>query len=157
MAVEIAPVLATEKQLLWDRMQDYMAELMPYGNFAPVDDVFQYKWFDLYWRDSDRFPFWAIVEGNRAAFALVRLGKRNEMAEFYSFPEFRRTGVALDFARQILNRFPGPWELSEYRADVAAVAFWHRAIADYPFEEQTYVGNEGKERLRQTFVVPERV
>ena len=156
MAVEIAPVLVTEKPLLWDRMQHYMAELMQYGNFAPVDDVFQYQWFDLYWQDSDRLAFWAIVEGNRAAFALVRLGKRNEMAEFYSFPEFRRTGAALDFARQILKRFPGPWELSEYRANVAAVAFWRRAIADYPFEEQIYVGNEGKERLRQTFLVPEK-
>ena len=154
MAVEIAPIPVTEKSLLWDRMQHYMAELMPYGNFAPVDGVFQYKWFDLYWQDSNRLPFWAITKGSCAAFALVRLGKHNEMAEFYSFPEFRRTGVALDFAGQVLRRFPGPWELSEYRANVAAVSFWHRVIATYPFEEQIYVGNEGKERLRQTFLVP---
>lgn len=154
MQVDIAPVPLSEQPLLWGHFQRYCAELMPYGNFAPVDGIFQYKWFDLYWRDEDRFPFWAIADGTRAAFALVHQGPRTEMAEFYSFPEFRRSGTALDFARQILKRFPGPWEVSEYRANVAAVAFWHRVIADYAFEERSYIGQEGKERLSQTFTVP---
>ena len=155
MAVGIVRITESEKSLLWERMQHYMAELMPFGNFAPIDGVFQYKWFDLYWRDRNRIPFWAMVGSERAAFALVLRDDRTEMAEFYSFPEFRRTGVALDFARQILRRFPGPWELSQYRAHGAAVAFWHRVIAAFPFEEEIYVGGEGKERLRQTFVVPD--
>lgn len=154
MAVEIVPIPVSEKALLWERVQHYMAELMPFGNFAPLDGVFQYKWFDLYWRHPNRFPFWAMIGSDRAAFALVLREERTEMAEFYSFPEFRRTGVALDFARQVLRRFPGPWELSEYRGHGAAVAFWRRVIAAYPFEEVIYVGGEGKERLRQTFVVP---
>lgn len=154
MRVEIAAVPHTEKALLWDHFQRYCAELMPFGNFAPVDGVFEYKWFDLYWRDPDRFPLWAIADGNRAAFALVHHGARTEMAEFYSFPEHRRSGIALDFARQILKRFPGPWETSEYRANVGAVAFWHRVIAGYSFQEREYIGQEGKERLSQTFTVP---
>jgi predicted acetyltransferase len=95
-----------------------------------------------------------MVDGKRAAFALVHREQRTEMAEFYSFPEFRRTGVALDFARQIIKRFPGPWEISQYRAHVAAVAFWHRVIEHYPFSERVYIGGQGKERLEQTFVVP---
>ena len=156
MGVEVVPIPIEDKTLLWDRMQNYMAELMPFGNFAPVDGIFQYKWFDLYWGDSNRFPYWAVVGKEPAAFALVHRDERTEMAEFYSFPEFRRTGAALDFARQILGLFPGPWELSEYRQNVAAVAFWHRAIEAYPFEEQVYVGGEGKERLRQIFVVPDK-
>ena len=154
MRVEVAPIPLADKPLLWDRIQHYMAELMAFGNFAPVDGVFQYEWFDLYWTDPSRFPFWAIVDNKRAAFALVHQENRTDMAEFYSFPEFRRTGVAIDFARQILRRFPGPWELSEYRANVAAVTFWRRVIDAYPFEEQLYVGGEGKERLRQIFIVP---
>ena len=154
MAVEIVPIPVEDKPLLWDRMQHYMAELMAFGNFAPVDGIFQYKWFDLYWTESKRFPFWAMLDNRRVAFALVCCEDRTEMAEFYSFPEVRRSGAALDFARQILKRFPGPWELSEYRQNVAAVAFWHRVIKAYPFEEQLYVGGEGKERLRQLFVVP---
>jgi predicted acetyltransferase len=154
MRVEIATVPLSEKPLLWEHFQRYCAELMPYGNFGPVDGVFEYKWFDLYWRDADRFPFWAIADGTRAAFALVHREERTEMAEFYSFHEFRRSGVALEFARQILKRFPGPWEISQYRANAGAVAFWHRVIADYAIEERAYIGEQGKERLSQTFTVP---
>src|SRR5512135_718627 len=154
MVVEIVPIPVEDKTLLWNRMQHYMAELMPFGNFAPVDGIFQYKWFNLYWTDSNRFPFWATINNERQAFALVCREDRTEMAEFYSFPEFRRSGAALDFARRILKRFPGPWELSEYRQHVAAVAFWHRVLEGYSFEEEIYVGGEGKERLRQLFVVP---
>lgn len=155
MKIEIARVPIEDKPLLWDRLQNYCAEMMQYGNFQPVDGVFEYKWFDEYWREPDRHPFWALADGERAGFALVRRAdKRWEMAEFYSFPEFRRTGVALDFARQLLKRFPGAWELSEYRSNVGAVAFWHRVIKKYPFAERVYVGGEGKERLEQTFVVP---
>jgi predicted acetyltransferase len=154
MRVEIAPVLLSEKPLLWDYFQRYCAELMPYGNFGPVDGIFEYKWFDLYWEEPGRFPFWAMADGNRAAFALVHREERTEMAEFYSFPEFRRSGVAFEFARQILRRFPGAWEISQYRANLGAVAFWHRVIGGYDFQERVYVGEQGKERLEQTFIVP---
>ena len=153
MSVEIVPVRVEDKAELWTRMQAYMAELMQFGNFAPVDGVFQYPWFDLYWKEPGRHPFWALADGKRAAFALVHCEGRTEMAEFYSFPEFRRTGVALDFARQIIKRFPGAWEISQYRAHIAAVTFWHRVIEEYEFTERVYIGGEDKERLEQTFLV----
>jgi predicted acetyltransferase len=153
MRVEVVPVPMSDRPLLWTHMQAYMAELMPFGNFGPVDGEFKYEWFDLYWQVPNRFPFWAFVDGKRVAFALVHREERTEMAEFYTFPEFRRTGAGLDFARQLLKRFPGPWEISQYRAHRVAVDFWHRVIADYPFAERVYVGGHGKERLEQTFVV----
>jgi len=154
MHVVIEPIAVADKDLLWQRMQAYMAELMPFGNFAPVNGVFEYEWFELYWREPDRHAFWAKIGNAIAAFALVHRGQRTEMAEFYTFPEFRRTGVGIDFARQLLRRFPGPWEISQYRAHHGAVAFWHRVIAEYPYVERVYVGGQGKERLEQTFIVP---
>ncbi len=153
-AVLLVPVPASDKPLLWDALQKYIAELMAFGTHRPVDGVFQYPWFELYWREANRFPFWAYAGGARAGFALVHREERTEMAEFYTFEDYRRSGIGLDFARQILKRFPGPWTLSEYRAHGAAVAFWHKVIADYPFAERVYVGGQGKERLEQTFVVP---
>jgi predicted acetyltransferase len=157
MTVAVIPVAESEKAQLWPYLQDYIRELMPYdGGPVPADGVFDYPYFDLYWREDGRWPFWGMVDGRRAAFALVhRAGERIEMAEFYSFPQFRRTGTALQFARGVMTRFPGPWELSQYRAHAASVAFWRRVIADWPFEESAYLGAQsGKERLRQTFTVP---
>jgi predicted acetyltransferase len=154
MTALLVPVPPSDRALLWDELQKYILELTQWGTHQPVDGVFQYPWFDLYWTEPNRFPFWSYVDSVRAGFALVHREERTEMAEFYSFESFRRTGTALDFAQQILKRFPGPWTLSEYRAHTAAVAFWKKVIADYPFDERVYVGGQGKERLEQTFVVP---
>ncbi|HEX4302243.1 MAG TPA: hypothetical protein VHZ78_05590 [Rhizomicrobium sp.] len=154
MAVEVVAVPLADKALLWEQLQKYILELTQWGTHQAVDGVFEYPWFDLYWTEPNRFPFWAIVDGERVGFALVHREERTEMAEFYSFEPFRRTGTALDFARQILKRFPGPWTLSEYRAHTAAVTFWKKVIAEYPFTERVYIGGQGKERLEQAFDVP---
>lgn len=153
MTVEVIRVDKADKALLWRYLQDYIQELTQWGTHRPVDGVFEYPDFDLYWRSANHHPFWAVADGTRVAFALVHCEARTEMAEFYSFPSHRRTGVALEFARKILRRFPGPWTLSEYRAHTAAVAFWHKVIADYPYTERVYVGGQGRERLEQSFTV----
>ncbi|MBS0471844.1 MAG: hypothetical protein JSR60_12280 [Proteobacteria bacterium] len=156
MTVSVVPVPQADKPLLWRALQDYCAEMMQWGTHKPESDgSFAYPWFDNYWTDDDRWPFWALVDGTPAGFALVRREPPMEMAEFYTFPPFRRGGVGLDFARQILKRFPGPWVLSEYRSSGGAIAFWHKVIADYPYTERVYVGGQGVERLEQRFVVPD--
>ena len=133
MAVEIVPVLESEKPLLWTKFQDYAQELTRYGTHERVGGEFPYPYFDLYWREANRHPFWAVVDGTRVAFALVHvMDDVTEMAEFYSFPDSRRTGAALEFARAIFDRFAGPWELTQYRANEGAVAFWRRAIGMPP-------------------------
>ncbi len=158
MTVEVVAIPESEKAILWPRLQDYIRELMPYdGGPLPTDGVFHYPYFDDYWREPEhRWPFWGKVDGERAAFALVRRNPdRFEMAEFYSFPEFRRSGVALPFARAVIARFAGPWEMTQFAANAGAVAFWRQVLEPYRFEESSYVGEQsGKPRLRQTFVVP---
>jgi len=152
MAVEIAAVLERDKAQLWAKFQDYAQELTRYGTHERVDGEFPYPFFDLYWRKPNRHPFWAVVDGKRVAFALVHvMDDVTEMAEFYSFPESRRSGAALVFARAIFERFSGSWELTQYRENSGAVAFWRRAIGERPYTEDSYVGGSGVERLRQRF------
>ena len=157
-AVEVVPVAESEKAALWTYLQAYIRELMPYeGGTIPADgsDI-AYPYFGAYWREAGRWPYWGVVDGRRVAFALVRdIGERIEMAEFYSFPEHRRTGTALAFAHAVMRRFPGPWELTQFAEYAGAVAFWRRVLGDWPFEETNYTGpTSGKPRLRQTFTVP---
>src|SRR5476649_760362 len=52
----------------WPSDLKYIAELMEFGTHQPVDGVFEYPWFDLYWTEHNRFPFWAYVDGERVAF-----------------------------------------------------------------------------------------
>ncbi|MBV9332263.1 MAG: hypothetical protein JOZ55_11985 [Alphaproteobacteria bacterium] len=77
------------------------------------------------------------------------------MAEFYVMPGFRRRNVGLSFARQLLVRFPGPWEISEYQANTGAIAFWRRVLEPYDYREESYTGASGKPRLRQLAIIPE--
>jgi predicted acetyltransferase len=156
MSAAAVPVLESEKLALWARLEDYIGELMPYQG-GSAGGPFEYPHFDAYWQEPEhRWPFWGVADGQRVAFALVhRQPERFEMAEFYSFPEFRRTGVALTFAKTVLARYPGPWELTQFAENTGAVAFWRRVLADWPFEESRYTGEQsGKPRIRQTFTVP---
>lgn len=158
MSIEVVPITEAEKPQLWPRLQDYIRELMPYdGGPMPADGVFRYPYFGVYWQEPEhRWPFWGVADGKRVAFALVhRQPERFEMAEFYSFPEFRRTGAALPFAQAVIARFAGPWEMTQYTENTGAVAFWRRVLAPYPFTEESYIGEQsGKPRLRQLFAVP---
>jgi len=156
MRVEAMPVAEADKALLWRQLQDYIVGMLEYVDLGPANGDYDYPSFDAYWRDDNRWPFWAMADSARAGFALVLREADGcvDMAEFYIRPEFRRTGIGLEFARTLLKRFPGTWILSEFMANTGAIAFWHRAIEGYSFTERTYVGGSGKERLEQRVVVP---
>lgn len=154
MTQAVAATLA-DKAEFWAVLQDYIAEMTAYVDISPVDGAYEYPAFDSYWTDENRWPFWAVKDGMRAGFALLRRDADGTMvmAEFYTLPRFRRTGAGLSFARTLLARFPATWILSEFAANTGAVAFWRRAIEGYAYTERGYVGGMGKARLEQRVVV----
>ncbi len=156
MQVEARLVPVSEKSELWALLQDYIDEMRAYDDdIERVDGVYEYKWFEHYWRESDRWPFCAVGDGVRAGFALLRREESGEMevAEFYVQPRFRRGGIGLAFARALLAKYPGPWLISEYRDNNAAVHFWRKVVESYVFTEEGYVGDSGKPRLLQRVTV----
>ncbi len=156
MRLDVAPVLESEKPLLWEMLQAYIAELSVYAGVEPVDGVYGYKPFDLYWREPGRFPFWARMNGWEAGFALVWRDRPHDlfrMAEFYVMPEFRRAGLATEFARAVIERFPGRWKVRQIAQNAPAVAFWRKALASYNFTEEGF-DDRGLARWEQSFVIP---
>jgi predicted acetyltransferase len=156
MRVEPRAVLFSEKSELWSDLQDYIEEMRTYDDdIERVDGAFQYKWFDHYWQDEQRWPFWAVADGARSGFALLRREVTGEMdiAEFYIRPRFRRGGIGVAFARELLAAHPGRWLISEYKANFAAVAFWRKVIEPYAFTEEAYIGDSGRPRLLQRVMV----
>ena len=158
MRVDVQPVLISQKRELWASLQEYIHEMRAYDDdIELVDGAYQYKWFDHYWNGDERWPFWAVVDGKRAGFALVRREETGEadMAEFYILPAFRRGGIGLAFARALLARYPGPWLISEYRANTAAVGFWRKVVEQHSYTEEFYIGDSGKARVLQRVTVAE--
>ena len=101
------------------------------GRFAPYP-------LEAYWREPGRTPF-LIREGARiVGFALVNdVSNSGEpidhnVAEFFVLRKFRRSGVGAVAAHLLFERYPGVWEAAVARRNVAALAFWRRAISTCP-------------------------
>jgi predicted acetyltransferase len=155
MSPEIVAVPSSGKSDLWTMFQLYAAELAPMAGITPADGVIPYPYFDEYWQDAMRWPFWAMAEGARIGFALVRLAPEHDamqMAEFFILPAHRRSGGGLNFARGLLMRFPGPWKIRQILANTGATAFWRRVAEPYGYTEETFPQN-GIDRIEQTLIV----
>jgi predicted acetyltransferase len=155
MSPQIVAVPPSEKSDLWAMFQTYAAELAPMVNLRPTDGVFPYAHFDDYWQDETRWPFWALENGARIGFALVRFAPElnaMQMAEFFVLPAHRKGGNGMNFAHGLLARFPGPWKIRQIVANKGATAFWRRVAEPYGYTEETFPQN-GIDRIEQTLTV----
>ncbi|HEX3916781.1 MAG TPA: GNAT family N-acetyltransferase [Caulobacteraceae bacterium] len=135
-AVRLEPVSLADKPALWDMMSPYLIE-----HADKVDprrehgDPLQSDYFDAYWTEPERRPYWIVAAGERAGFVLVNAwspsgrGTQHSIGEFCVTPAARRRGLGREAARLALASAPGLWELQVYRANPEGMAFWPRAIA----------------------------
>jgi predicted acetyltransferase len=134
-AVRLKPVALADKAALWDMMADYLIEHARKVAPEDGDDPLDYPYFDPYWTEPERHPYWIVARGERAGFVLVNawspsgLGVQHAIAEFCVTAPWRRGGVGTAAARLAFAAHPGQWELQVYRANPEGLAFWPRAIA----------------------------
>jgi predicted acetyltransferase len=155
MTPDIVPVTLAGKADLWAMFQRYGAELMPMTTGKPVEGELPYPPFDNYWREDKHWPFWAMRNGERIGFALIRFAPEHDamqIAEFYILPEHRRDGAGLSFARALMQRYAGPWKMRQMAVNKPAVAFWRKVAEPYGFTEAAYT-DKGIERVEQTLTV----
>jgi predicted acetyltransferase len=91
--------------------------------------------FDRYFDDPLCHPFLIRVDDKLAGFALQEGRSRltgeagiNDVAEFFVLRKFRRLGVGVRAAHALFDRFVGPWEVRQVRANAGATAFWRKVI-----------------------------
>src|SRR5574344_229643 len=101
--IQIVPTCKLEE--MRKMLNVYLTELSEFDPDIKFDEKGTpiYKWFDCYWENKDRFPFYLIVDSKIAGLALIR--EINNMvydiAEFYVVPEYRKDGNAIWFAAEI--------------------------------------------------------
>jgi predicted acetyltransferase len=144
--VTIEPVAYEEKGVLRRLLQLYLydfSEIEPENVRMGADGEFPYRYLDHYWAPDDgeeRHAFFIRADGELAGFALVRIvNDTNVMSEFFVMRRFRRTGVGMLAATEVLRRLPGNWIVQEVSPNVAAQAFWRRvidAVTSGKFEEE---------------------
>jgi predicted acetyltransferase len=117
------------------------------GGYSPLPDI------DLYWRLDGFRPLLIRAKQGLAGFALINTRSHcggsveHNMAEFFVARKYRR-GVATEAVCQILAQYPGYWEIAVADRNVAAKAFWPRAIGAVPNVCQLVLRESGSAHWR---------
>jgi predicted acetyltransferase len=131
------PVVARLVQFYLHDFSEFAAVGSPFGD-VDGDGAFVMKNFESYWREAGRVALLFRVERNFAGFAMINQwspsGARVDysVAEFFVLRKYRRSGIGRRAAHEILQRYPGIWEINIAHYNGPAQEFWRCALADVP-------------------------
>lgn len=139
MNVHVKETSVEQKPILGRLMQLYLYDFSEFdGRDVNQDGLFEYKYLDSYWSETDRSPFLICVDDKIAGFVLVNSytylqeeGTAKSIAEFFVMRKYRSQGIAKTAALRIFDAFPGKWEIGALKENVGARRFWRRAIDEY--------------------------
>jgi predicted acetyltransferase len=137
--IELEPALREHAPILANLLELYAHDFSEFHRLAiGADGKFGYKFLPLYWSEPNRHPFFVRVDGRLAGLALVKRGSEItgnptiwDMAEFFILRGCRRRGIGTLAAREVWQRFPGPWEVRVMQSNLLANLFWERAISHF--------------------------
>ena len=139
MDVSVEPIPMEQKPVFIRMMELYRYDFSEFSG----DDISEYGYFgypyiDAYWREKGRYPFFIRVGGKLAGLALIRscseyndLSDPHHIAEFFVMKKYRRQGVGKAAAAKIFDTFPGGWEISYWKNNLPAQAFWKQVVSEY--------------------------
>ena len=139
MKIRVEPILPEQKSVLVQMMELYSYDFSEFSG----DDINEYGYFgyahiDDYWNEKGRHPFFIRADGRLAGLALVRscseynaLPNPHNIAEFFVMKKYRCKGAGRAAAVQIFDAFPGGWEISVWKNNFPAQAFWKQVIGEY--------------------------
>jgi predicted acetyltransferase len=137
--VDVAPAGSDDRARLEALLELYVYDFSEILGLDVGDDGrFRPPSIDVYFGDPRCHAFLFFVDGKLAGFALVQERSRLsgdesvcDVAQFFVLRKYRRRGVGERAAAWLFDRFAGPWEVRQEHKNVAATAFWRRAIARY--------------------------
>jgi len=137
MEVELKLVPVDQKKELAGLMDVYLKEHHQFKQLAKgPESTKDYIYFDAYWEEAGRYPFFIYSENNCAGFVLVRTVNSIEsvfyqVSEFYIIPECRLSGLGRRAIEQVWHEFPGDWELDVVKNNHAARQFWSQCCEQF--------------------------
>ena len=154
--VELVEVAQEQKEILANLMQFYLYEATEFSD----DDITSSgklslgKYFDAYWRESERHPFFIKDKCKLVGFALVRqIGEeKHSISEFFVMRKHRRSGIGKKVAFLLFQKFQAEWHVAQEQTNVTAQLFWKSIIREYTNDnfQETYNLDQPK-RPKQVF------
>jgi len=139
MGLEIAVRRAAseEQHVIANLLQLYMYEFSAsQGTDLNSDGRYEWDGLDDYWNDRRLSPFLVLVDGSIAGFALIQGCSAItcqtdvwDMEDFFILAKYRRRGVGIRVANDLMRQFRGQWEIRVLPGNGPALNFWRAAIA----------------------------
>jgi predicted acetyltransferase len=155
MSLHITRATPAEYPILRNLYPLYLHDLSEFGGVYSLDarGVWQPDYLPAWLSESEQVhPLLFRLEERPVGFAFVGQapfpymtpGRDYHLSEFFIIRSERRHGLGRRAAMAVFDRFQGVWELSELRANEAAIAFWRRVVSEYTrgdFQETLIDGN----------------
>ena len=119
--------------------------------------LFEYKYFDLYFTDNDRYAFFIKEYDTNKILGFVMINKYmqkykegHSIAEYLVIPKYRRNKIGKQVAFEVFDKFPGNWEVEPSYYSEKAYLFWKKTISEYTnnnykYEDEIFMfNNENK-------------
>ena len=141
MSESLESVAKNDKDVLAQFMDDYLGELIQYKEIKiGPGKTCEYKFFDWYWSESCRHPFFITNSIEIVGFALVRKLTGGdidsfELSEFYILPKHRKHGYGKRAVTELFARFNGHWKLQVYSLNKNAQSFWRSCLNSHCIKE----------------------
>lgn len=148
-----------QKHTLKQLLELYTYDFTEFEAFEVDEDgLFGYDYFEEYWLEPTRHPFFVKVNGKLAGFVLVRVlptpdsevQQLHSIAEFFIMKRYRRLGIGKAVSHQIFHMFLGAWEVFQLENNLPAIGFWRASIRDYTANH--YQEREADGKVIQTFI-----
>ena len=142
--IHLRKVTIEEKSVLWKLMQLYLYDLSEFsGDELKKGGEFEYQYFEYYWIEETRHPYFIEVDGNLAGFVLVSdyvvtENAQHSIAEFFILRQFRGKELGKLVAHRIFSQTPGVWEIRALIKNTPAIEFWNRVINEYTNNSYQY-------------------
>ena len=138
--IELVEVKFEDKAILRQLLELYLYDFSEFdGEDVNEHGRYGYLYFDHYWTEENRHPFFIKVDGRYAGFvlindychAIVKVEGTRSIAEFFVMRKYRKMRVGKTIAHQIFDRFPSLWEVAQHGANEPSKRFWEKTIAEY--------------------------
>lgn len=126
-----------DKSVLRQLMELYAYDFSEFTGWEiNANGYYGYRYFDHYWTEDDRYPYFIMADGQIVGFVLVNsytshIKNGHAIAEFFVMRKYRRGGVGKKAAFLAFDAHPGMWEVNEMAQNIAAQKFWVNVIGEY--------------------------
>lgn len=144
--VRLTPVSATEKGVLANLTQLYRYDSSAFNNdeLGASGKFSLGQYFDAYWLEPERHPFFINLAAKLVGFALVREFEpgKYSVAEFFVIRKYRQQGVGQYAATRLFDTFAGEWHVAQDEGNMPAQRFWRAVIGAYTAGDYTEAFSE---------------